>query len=106
MEPSIVPSIGPSAALRTGFPGHRSPRHSSGQAGKTLDPSSTLVESLSERESEVLHLLSTHLSSTEIAEKLFISVNTARFHIKNIYTKLGVHRRSDAIHRARELHLL
>jgi LuxR family maltose regulon positive regulatory protein len=67
---------------------------------------SPLVEPLSERELEVLRLLNTHLSSTEIAEELCISVNTARFHIKNIYGKLGVHRRSDAVRRARELGLL
>ena len=66
----------------------------------------TLTEPLSEREMDVLRLLNTHLSSTEIAEELFISANTARFHIKNIYSKLGVHRRSDAVRRARELGLL
>ena len=65
-----------------------------------------LPEPLSARELEVLRLLNTHLSSTEIAEELFISVNTARFHIKNIYGKLGVHGRSEAIQRARELGLL
>jgi LuxR family maltose regulon positive regulatory protein len=65
-----------------------------------------LVEPLSERESEILWFLSTHLSSTEIADELLISPNTVRFHIKNIYAKLGVHRRSDAIDRARELGLL
>jgi len=65
-----------------------------------------LPEPLSARELEVLRLLNTHLSSTEIAEQLFISVNTARFHIKNIYGKLGVHSRSEAIQRARELGLL
>jgi LuxR family maltose regulon positive regulatory protein len=54
----------------------------------------------------VLRLLTTHLSSTEIAEELCISANTVRFHIKNIYGKLGVHRRSDAIDRAGELGLL
>ncbi len=65
-----------------------------------------LIEPLSERELEVLRLLSAHLSSTEVAEKLFISVNTVRFHVKNIYGKLGVHRRSEAIRRAEELELL
>ncbi len=65
-----------------------------------------LVESLSERESEVLWFLATHLSSTEIADELLISPNTVRFHIKNIYAKLGVHRRSNAVDRARELGLL
>ena len=66
----------------------------------------SLPEPFSARELEVLRLLNTHLSSTEIAEELFISVNTARFHIKNIYGKLGVHSRSEAIQRARELGLL
>jgi LuxR family maltose regulon positive regulatory protein len=65
-----------------------------------------LLEPLSERELEVLRLLTTHLSSTEIAEQLCISVNTVRYHIKNIYGKLGVHSRSDAVQRAGELELL
>jgi LuxR family maltose regulon positive regulatory protein len=66
----------------------------------------SLVEPLTGREMEVLRLLRTHLSSTEIAEELRVSANTARFHIKNIYGKLGVHGRSDAVERARELGLL
>jgi LuxR family maltose regulon positive regulatory protein len=72
---------------------------------ETLSPE-ILFEPLSERELQVLRLLSTHLSSTEIAEELVISVNTVRSHIKNIYGKLGVHRRSDAVQRAHELKLL
>ncbi len=66
---------------------------------------SALAEPLSARELEVLRLLNTHLSSTEIAERLCISANTVRFHIKNVYGKLGVHSRSDAVQRARELGL-
>jgi LuxR family maltose regulon positive regulatory protein len=69
-------------------------------------PASDLVEPLSQRESEVLDFLSTHLSSTEIAQELFISVNTVRSHIKSVYSKLNVHGRNDAIQRARELGLL
>jgi LuxR family maltose regulon positive regulatory protein len=67
---------------------------------------SALAEPLSARELEVLRLLDTHLSSTEIAGRLYISANTVRFHIKNVYGKLGVHRRSEAIRRAEELELL
>jgi LuxR family maltose regulon positive regulatory protein len=66
----------------------------------------TLVEPLSERELEVLRLWTTHLSSTEIAEELFISAHTVRSHIKSIYGKLSVHSRKDAIQRAQELRLL
>jgi LuxR family maltose regulon positive regulatory protein len=69
-------------------------------------PSSPLIEPLTEREAEVLQLLATHLTSTEIAERLYISPHTARYHIKNIYGKLGVHRRTEAVERARELELL
>jgi LuxR family maltose regulon positive regulatory protein len=65
----------------------------------------TLIEPLSPREIEVLSMLTTSLSVTEIAEELVISVNTARSHIKSIYSKLGVNRRLDAIEMAKELHL-
>jgi LuxR family maltose regulon positive regulatory protein len=79
-----------------------------GGVGESRSHSHTqpIAEPLSERELEVLHLLNTHLSSTGIAEKLYISVNTVRYHIKNIYGKLGVHSRSDAVQRAGELGLL
>jgi LuxR family maltose regulon positive regulatory protein len=66
----------------------------------------TLFESLSDREQQVLRLLNTHLSSTEIAEELYLSVNTVRSHIKNIYSKLDVHGRAEAIARAAALGLL
>jgi LuxR family maltose regulon positive regulatory protein len=66
----------------------------------------SLVEPLSERELEVLRLLTTHLSSTEIAEELFIAASTVRSHIKSIYGKLNVHSRKDAVRRAKELELL
>jgi LuxR family maltose regulon positive regulatory protein len=69
-------------------------------------PPSPLIEPLSERELEVLRLLTTHLSSTEIAEQLFVSVHTVRSHVKSIYGKLNVHRRIEAIERAKELGLL
>jgi LuxR family maltose regulon positive regulatory protein len=69
-------------------------------------PSSSLVEPLSEREIEVLRLLTTSLSSTEIAQELVISVNTVRSHVKSIYAKLDVHSRYKALARAKELNLL
>ena len=74
--------------------------------GPILSLSKELIEPLSEREIEVLRLLITHLSRKEIADQLCVSPNTVRFHLKNIYTKLGVHSRSDAVQRAEELNLL
>ncbi len=70
-----------------------------------LHPSS-LVEPLSARELEVLRLLRTPLSQSEIADKLYVSVNTIRTHVKHIYEKLDVHSRIEAIERAEELGLL
>jgi LuxR family maltose regulon positive regulatory protein len=65
-----------------------------------------LIEPLSERELEVLRLLAAGLKYAEIAERLVISVNTVRFHVKEIYGKLGVNRQAQAVTRARELGLL
>jgi LuxR family maltose regulon positive regulatory protein len=65
-----------------------------------------LVEPLSERELEVLPLLADGLTYQEIAQALFISVNTVKTHLKNVYGKLGVHDRQEAVARARELDLL
>ena len=65
-----------------------------------------LLEPLSEREREVLRLLATELSGPEIADTLYVSLNTLRTHTKNIYGKLGVTSRLAAIRRAEELGLL
>jgi LuxR family transcriptional regulator, maltose regulon positive regulatory protein len=65
-----------------------------------------LADALSARELEVLRLLADGLESGEIAERLFIAVDTARKHIKNIYSKLDVHSRWEAIKRAEAYRLL
>lgn len=65
-----------------------------------------LIEPFSERELEVLRLLATNLDAPEIAEKLVVSANTVRTHIKNLYRKLNAHSRHEALARARELKFL
>jgi predicted ATPase/DNA-binding CsgD family transcriptional regulator/predicted negative regulator of RcsB-dependent stress response len=65
-----------------------------------------LVEPLSERECEVLRLISEGLSNREIADRLFITVGTVKVHASNIYGKLDVHNRTQAVARARELNLI
>ena len=65
-----------------------------------------LVEPLSERELEVLRLLADGLSNPEIAAALVVAVSTVHSHCKSIYGKLGVHRRWDAVQRARDLSLI
>ncbi|PWU04619.1 MAG: DNA-binding response regulator [Bacteroidetes bacterium] len=58
-------------------------------------------ESLTQRENEILHLLSHGLLYKEIAEKLFISVGTVSQHVHNIYEKLHVQNRTEAINKIR-----
>lgn len=62
-----------------------------------------LIEKLSEREAEILNLLRKGLSNQEIADTLFITVNTAQWHLSHIYAKLGVKTRAQAMIRAKEL---
>jgi LuxR family maltose regulon positive regulatory protein len=69
-------------------------------------PSEPLPEPLSERERDVLRLLADDLTYEAISATLIISLNTVRTHTKNIYSKLNVNRRSQALLRARELGLL
>ena len=65
-----------------------------------------LIEPLSPRELECLKLLALGLANKEIAQTLFIAVGTVKNHLKNIYGKLSVHSRTQAVARARELGLL
>ena len=65
-----------------------------------------MVEPLSERELQVLRLMDSELSSPEIADELIIAVSTVRSHIKNIYSKLGVHSRYEAVEKARQMSLI
>ena len=65
-----------------------------------------LTEPLSEREIEVLRLIASGLSNQEIAERLFISINTVRTHTSSVFRKLDVNRRTQAILRAGELGLI
>jgi LuxR family maltose regulon positive regulatory protein len=65
-----------------------------------------LSETLSEREFEVLRLLDAGLSNKQIMEDLFLSLSTVKTHIRNLYSKLEVHSRTEAIKKAREIDLL
>ena len=67
---------------------------------------SLLVEPLSERELEILRLMAQGASNQAIADRLVITVGTAKWHLSNIYGKLGVRSRTQALARAGELGLL
>jgi LuxR family transcriptional regulator, maltose regulon positive regulatory protein len=69
-------------------------------------PAPIIVEPLSDREREVLRLLSAMLSTAEIGTEMYISVNTVKTHLRSIYRKLSAARRGEAVRRARELKLI
>jgi DNA-binding NarL/FixJ family response regulator len=61
---------------------------------------------LSKREYEILQLINQGLSNQEIADRLFLSESTVKKHVSNIFLKLDVQRRTEAIKRAKELEIL
>ncbi|MCG6879338.1 MAG: LuxR C-terminal-related transcriptional regulator [Deltaproteobacteria bacterium] len=73
---------------------------------KQSESEGMLNERLSKRELEVLSLIKAGRSNQEIAEELFISLSTVKTHIRNIYEKISVHSRTQALIRAKELGLL
>ena len=81
------------------------------EAGNQSAPStghgpSPLIERLSEREMEVLALIAEGLSNQEISERLFLTLSTVKGHNRNLFGKLQVQRRTEAVARARALGLV
>ena len=74
--------------------------------GSPLNQDVDLVEQLSDRELEVLDLLSQGLSNRAISERLFLSIGTVKWYTSIIYGKLGAKNRAHAVIRAQELNLL
>lgn len=71
-----------------------------------LDPQRLDHLGISKREYEVLELIAQGLSNQEIAEKLFVSLPTVKTHSSNLFLKLNVRRRTEAVKKAKELMLL
>ncbi|MDT2003911.1 helix-turn-helix transcriptional regulator [Rhodococcus opacus] len=93
----------PAAGQRTRLVAHPHPplsppgrRHGTARPGRAPDP----------RELEVLNQVAAMSSTEEVAVALSISTNTVKTHLLNLYRKLDVARRRDAVHRARDLGLL
>lgn len=72
----------------------------------TDDSIEPLLEPLSERELEILQLIAAGLSNQKIGDQLFLTTGTIKWHISNIYSKLNVRKRTQAVARARDLRLL
>ncbi len=77
----------------------------SGSQPPAVEPEG-LIEPLTDREIEVIRLMAEGLKYQEIADKLFISLNTVRYHVKALYGKLDVNNRTQAIEAARQLQVL
>jgi LuxR family maltose regulon positive regulatory protein len=75
-------------------------------AGPPVPQGQALVEPLSERELEILRLIAAGRSNPEIADLLYLSLNTVKWHAKNLYGKLNVGSRIEAVARAQDLDLL
>lgn len=70
---------------------------------ETIDPKQV---GLSKREYEILQLINDGLSNQQIADKLFVSENTVKKHVSNLFLKLDVQRRTEAIKKAKDLNIL
>ena len=92
------PAYAPNSGAATAGPGLRT-RHPTVFSVPT-------VETLTNRELDVLELLAERLSNSEIAERLFISVTTVKGHLQNIYQKLDVNKRREAVVKAEALGIL
>jgi LuxR family maltose regulon positive regulatory protein len=99
-HPALISQI---LNLPGGYGGAGSPV-GSGVLGGIVPP--RVTEPLSESETRVLRYLPTHLTAPEIANELYLSVNTVSTHTRHLYAKLGVHSRHEAVDRARALGLL
>ena len=96
----ITPSPALPVSRAPQLPSPRAPHHP-----RTPAPQPR-ADALSGRELAILRLMAANLSHREIAEELYLSVNTVKWYSTHIYGKLGVHRQADAVARARELGIL
>jgi ATP/maltotriose-dependent transcriptional regulator MalT len=70
------------------------------------EPAPLLAEPISSRELEVLQLLAQGFTQRQIADQLVVAPGTVKRHLSNIYGKLGVHNRTQALARTQDLYLL
>jgi len=82
--------------------------HPTDTSAELFRPKAAMLEQLSitPRELEVLEWMARGLSNQEIAERMFVSLNTVKTHASNVFAKLGAQRRTQAIQQAKELGLL
>ena len=89
--------------LFASVPSHDQPRAA---PGTSVKDTVLAVETLTEREREVLRHVSGMLNTAEVASEMYISINTVKAHLKSIYRKLAATHRGEAVRRARQLELI
>ncbi len=94
------------AVTRRIMPGYVNKLLAAFEGGSPAPPSQPLIEPLSRRELEILTLVAQGLSNREIGEQLYLALTTVKGHNRNIFGKLQVQRRTEAVARARELGLV
>ncbi|MCO5191244.1 MAG: LuxR C-terminal-related transcriptional regulator [Anaerolineae bacterium] len=72
----------------------------------SYEPDASLIQPLTAREQDILRCLGTQMSNRQIAEHLTVSLNTVKWYVRQIYNKLGVNNRTQAVARARKAGLL
>jgi len=92
--------------LLAAFPAELVPAAVQTHKTSAASPASYLVDPLSERELEILKLVAEGLSNPEIGRKLFLATSTVKRHVNNIYAKLDVHSRTQAVAKGKELKVL
>lgn len=93
------------AQLLAAFGTQAPPKTRAGPALAVM-PSPLSVDTFGQRELEILRLIQDGHSNQQISERLFLSLSTVKWHNQNIFSKLGVQRRTEAVARAQEMNLL
>ena len=98
----VAPAFVADLLSRTrGAPAHRA----GGTEVRTVDGVG-VVETLTETQRRILGLIATGMSNQQVADKLFITVGTTKWHLNQIFGRLQARNRTEAVARARELNLL
>lgn len=97
---ALIASIFLALGLGLGYSGYQQKNRSG------IEIPASVQHDLSDPEMDVIRLMADGHSNREIADLLYVSVNTVKTHVSNIYSKLDVQRRTQAVEKARRMHII